>query len=100
VTCQTDGVASTVYGQEDQSAQLKRNIMRVDIYRRPEYGRKFSFLAVPETRNIPDEATNTDWQLVAVAVEVPDDADLPGDYDIDHVNRQIAEKSYAVTAPH
>lgn len=74
--------------------------MRVDIYRRPEHGGKFSYLAVPETRNIPGEATNTDWQLEAIAVEVPDDADQLSDYDIDHLNQQIAEKGYAVTALH
>jgi hypothetical protein len=74
--------------------------MRVDIYRRPEHGGKFSYLAVPETRNIPDEATNTDWQVEAVAVEVPDEADQLTDYDIEHLNQQIAEKGYAVTALH
>ena len=72
--------------------------MRLDIYRRAEHDGKFSYLAVPETRNIPEEATKTDWQVEAKAVEVEDDAEHLEDYMIDHVTTQIAEKGYAVTA--
>ena len=72
--------------------------MRLDIYRRAEAGGKFSYLAVPETRNIPEEATSTDWQVEARAVEVDDDAEQLNDYAIDHVSQQIAEKGYAVTS--
>jgi hypothetical protein len=72
--------------------------MRLDIYRRPERGGTFSYLAVPESRNIPEEATNTDWQVEARAVEIDDEADRIPDYDIEHLNEQIAEKGYAVTA--
>jgi hypothetical protein len=74
--------------------------MRLDIYRRAENDGKFSYLAVPETRNIPEEATNTDWQVEARAVEVEDNAEHLADYSIDHVSTQIAEKGYAVTALH
>lgn len=74
--------------------------MRLDIYRRAETGGKFSYLAVPETRNIPEEATNTDWQVEARAVEVEDDAENLENYSIKHVSEQIAEKGYAVTALH
>lgn len=74
--------------------------MRLDIYRRAENDGKFSYLAVPETRNIPEEATNTDWQVEARAVEVEDDAEHLEHYSIDHVSEQIAEKGYAVTALH
>lgn len=72
--------------------------MRLDIYRRAEHDGKFSYLAVPETRNIPEEATNTDWQVEAKAVEVEDNAEHLEDYMIDHVSQQIAERGYAVTA--
>jgi hypothetical protein len=72
--------------------------MRLDIYRRPENNGKFSYLAVPEARNIPEEATNTDWQLEARAIEVDDNADGIADYAIDNLNGQIAEKGYAVTS--
>ena len=74
--------------------------MRLDIYRRAESGGKFSYLAVPQDRNIPNEATNTDWQVEARALEVADEADQIPDYDIEHLSAQIAEKGYAVTALH
>ncbi|MFK3737724.1 DUF6139 family protein [Massilia sp. TN1-12] len=72
--------------------------MRLDIYRRAETDGKFSYLAVPETRNIPEEATNTDWEVEARAVEVADDAERIEDYDIDNLNGQLSEKGYAVTS--
>ncbi|WP_426197053.1 DUF6139 family protein [Massilia sp. DWR3-1-1] len=72
--------------------------MRLDIYRRAEHDGKFSYLAVPETRNIPEEATNTDWEVEAKAVELDDTADQLATYHLDHVAAQIAEKGYAVTA--
>jgi poly-beta-hydroxyalkanoate depolymerase len=74
--------------------------MRLDIYRRAENGGKFSYLAVPETLNIPEEVTSTDWQVEARAVEVDDHAADLKNYSIDHVSEQIAEKGYAVTSLH
>ena len=74
--------------------------MRLDIYRRPETDGKFSFLAVPEEQQIPEEATNTDWVIEARAVEVQDEADRLPDYEIDRLNEQLAEKGYAMTALH
>jgi hypothetical protein len=74
--------------------------MRLDIYRRAETDGKFSYLAVPEERNIPNEAINTDWQMEARALEVEDEADSIPVYDIEHLAQQIAEKGYAVTALH
>ena len=72
--------------------------MRLDIYRRAENDGKFSYLAVPETRNIPEEATNTDWEVEARAFEIDDDAEQLPDYAIDNLNGQLAEKGYAMTA--
>jgi len=72
--------------------------MRLDIYRRAEQDGKFSYLAVPETLNIPQEATNTDWEVEARAVEVDDDAEQIEDYDIQNLNGQLSEKGYAVTS--
>jgi hypothetical protein len=72
--------------------------MRLDIYRRAEHDGKFSYLAVPETRNIPEEATNTDWEVEARAVEVADDAENVEGYDIDNLSGQLSEKGYAVTS--
>lgn len=72
--------------------------MRLDIYRRAEHDGKFSYLAVPEARNIPEEATNTDWEIEARAFEVDDGADTIPDFDIEHLGNQIAEKGYAMTS--
>jgi hypothetical protein len=72
--------------------------MRLDIYRRAENNGRFSYLAVPEARNIPEEATNTDWEVEARAYEIEDDADTLPDYDIGNLSGQIAEKGYAVTS--
>lgn len=74
--------------------------MRLDIYRRPETDGKFSFLAVPEEQQIPEEATSTDWVIEARAVEVQDEANRLPDYEIDRLNEQLAEKGYAMTALH
>ncbi|NHZ32855.1 MULTISPECIES: DUF6139 family protein [Massilia] len=72
--------------------------MRLDIYRRAEHDGKYSYLAVPQDRNIPNEATNTDWEVEARAFEIADEDDRLPDYAIEHLNEQIAEKGYAVTA--
>jgi hypothetical protein len=71
--------------------------MRLDIYRRAEQGGRYSYLVVPETRHIPQEATNTDWEIEARAVEVDDDADELPEYEIDTLNQQLQEKGYAMT---
>lgn len=72
--------------------------MRLDIYRRAEHDGKFSYLAVPEAKNIPEEATNTDWEIEARAFEVDDNAEQLPDFDIDNLSGQIAEKGYAMTS--
>ena len=72
--------------------------MRLDIYRRAEHDGKFTYLVVPETKNIPEEATNTDWEVEARAVEVDDNAAELPDYQIQNVSGQLAEKGYAVTS--
>ena len=74
--------------------------MRLDIYRRAENDGKYSYLAVPESKNIPEEATNTDWEVEARAFEIDDEADQLPDYAIEHISDQIAEKGYAMTALH
>lgn len=74
--------------------------MRLDIYRRPETDGTFSYLAVPEQQEIPQEATNTDWVVEAQAIEVRDEDESLPDYDIEHLNEQLAEKGYAMTALH
>ena len=71
--------------------------MRVDIYRRPETAGRFSYLAVPEGREIPAEATNTDWQADLRGMEVGQEAELLHDYGMPAAAAQMREKGYAIT---
>lgn len=71
--------------------------MRVDIYRRNEHNGIFSYLAVPEGKPIPQEATNTDWQPEVRALEVDEQADALPAYHIEQTARQISAKGYAIT---
>jgi hypothetical protein len=72
--------------------------MRVDIYRRAESGHRYSYLAVPEGRVIPEEATNTDWETEARGLEGGADAEQLGKYAIAGLEQQISEKGYAITS--
>jgi hypothetical protein len=76
----------------------KENVMRVDIYCRDEAKGKHSYLAVPEGKPIPEEATNTDWHPEAQRVEVDDDSDALPRYHIVHPLEQIGAKGYAITS--
>jgi len=71
--------------------------MRVDIYRRAEADGKFSHLAVPEGKPIPQEAINTDWQDEASAREMDEASKRWDEYGIEQPARQIREKGYAIT---
>ena len=71
--------------------------MRIDIYRRAEHNGVFSYLAVPEGKTIPDEATNTDWLPEQQAYDLGEStADLTK-YHIEHPLEQISAKGYAIT---
>ena len=72
--------------------------MRLDLYRRPEAGGKYSYLAVLEGKPIPEEATNTDWQILAQGLDVSDEEDAMPDYAIEQPFQQIGSKGYAITS--
>lgn len=72
--------------------------MRVDIYRRAEHKGMFSYLAVPEGKRIPEEATNTDWEVEAERVEVDEGDDALPRYHIATPLAQISAKGYAITS--
>lgn len=72
--------------------------MRVDIYRRPENGGHFSYLAVPEGKLIPEEVINTDWEQADRSVDVDDNARHLADFAIDDPITQIRSKGYAITS--
>lgn len=72
--------------------------MRLDLYRRPETDGKYSYLAVLEGKPIPEEAINTDWQLMVQGVDVSDEQDDMPDYAIERPFQQIGSKGYAITS--
>lgn len=72
--------------------------MRVDIYRRAEADRQFSYLAVPEGRPIPQEAINIDWESQGPALEMGEDAASLNEYGMPEPGKQITEKGYAITS--
>ncbi|MDP1567667.1 MAG: DUF6139 family protein [Polaromonas sp.] len=72
--------------------------MRVDIYRRAESGHRYSYLAVPEGRVIPEEATNTDWETEVRGLEGGAQAEQMDKYAIAGLEQQISEKGYAITS--
>ncbi|RJG02796.1 hypothetical protein D3878_15415 [Noviherbaspirillum sedimenti] len=72
--------------------------MRVDIYRRPEWGGQFSYLAVPEGSVIPGEATNVDWEAAERSVDLEDSVERLPQFSIDDPIEQITSKGYAITS--
>lgn len=72
--------------------------MRVDIYRRSENGGRFTYLAVPEGKLIPDEATNIDWEAAERSVDLEDSAERLPQFSIDAPLEQISAKGYAITS--
>ncbi len=71
--------------------------MRVDIFKREEPNGFFSYLLVPEGRNIPGEATNTDWLAEARGVDIDLDEESLDDLSIIYPGRQIQAKGYAIS---
>ncbi len=74
--------------------------MIVDLYRREESGNKYSYLAVPTGKLLPEEVTGTDWQVHTTEVDL-DDLDehehpIPT-LAVDDIVKQINEKRYAIT---
>lgn len=72
--------------------------MRLDIYRRPENGGRYSYLAVPEGRRIPDEANAVDWETEHKSLDCAEDDAALERYMIDRPTQQIQDKGYAITS--
>ncbi len=72
--------------------------MRVDLYRRPESGDKYSYLLVLGGKPIPEEANNTEWEIAAAGIDVSDEREVLPEYAIEQPFRQIGDKGYAITS--
>ena len=72
--------------------------MRLDLYRRPEAGGRYSYLVVPEGKPIPEEANSIDWQLAGSGVEMSDENRPAREYQIDEAFTQLERKGYAITS--
>lgn len=73
-------------------------MMRLDIYKRPENGGQYSYLAVPEGKQIPDEAINIDWQSAQRSVDFDENQDQLNAFKIADPLEQISSKGYAITS--
>ncbi len=72
--------------------------MRLDLYRRPEAGGRYSYLVVPEGRAIPEEANSIDLQLAGEGIEISDEQQTLDDFSIEHPFSQLDSKGYAITS--
>jgi hypothetical protein len=70
--------------------------MKVDVYRRPENQGNYSYLAVPEGRPIPNEATNVDWETAHHNVDLDDRHEPVEGLSADDAMQQISAKGYAM----
>ncbi|WP_025917468.1 DUF6139 family protein [Herminiimonas sp. CN] len=71
--------------------------MKVDIYKRIESPNLTSYLAVPQGKPLPAEATNTDWQADERNIDLEEDTGPLFDLELADALAQIGEKGYAIT---
>lgn len=72
--------------------------MKVDVYKRPEHEGNYSYLAVPEGRPIPEEATNTDWETAENNIDLDDDNEPVHGLSAHNALEQISAKGYAISS--
>jgi len=72
--------------------------MKVDVYKRPEQEGIYSYLAVPEGRPIPEEATNIDWETDQSNIDLDPDNELLEGLSAQDALRQIDIKGYAISS--
>ncbi|SNS15452.1 hypothetical protein SAMN06265795_101273 [Noviherbaspirillum humi] len=71
--------------------------MKVDVYKRPENAGNYSYLAVPEGRPIPEEATNIDWETAEQNIDLDEDNETVLGLDARDALEQIGAKGYAIS---
>lgn len=72
--------------------------MKVDVYKRPEREGLYSYLAVPEGRPIPDEATNIDWETAENSIDLDENNEPVHGLSADDALSQISAKGYAISS--
>ncbi|MGV8893985.1 MAG: DUF6139 family protein [Burkholderiaceae bacterium] len=71
--------------------------MKVDIYQRMESQNRTSYLAVPQGKPLPQEVTNTDWQVAERNIDLENDTSRVFNLTLDDALAQIDAKGYAIT---
>ncbi|MCP1573081.1 hypothetical protein RB25_11065 [Herbaspirillum rubrisubalbicans] len=71
--------------------------MKVDVYKRPDGDGLFSYLVLPHEEALPDEVTNTDWQIHEQNVDFERDGKRHFTLEAEDAFMQIGEKGYAIT---
>jgi hypothetical protein len=79
-------------------SSLTEVTMKVDLFRRPEAGGQYSYLAVPQGRLIPQEATNTDWETLQPDIDLERQDEKQTGLYADDATEQIDEKGYAISS--
>lgn len=72
--------------------------MRVNVFRRADQDGNYSYLAIPEGRVIPAEATSSDWEADSWGIEVSEETDYLEEFSIAQPAQQIMSKGYAITS--
>ena len=72
--------------------------MKVDVYKRPEKEGMYSYLAVPEGRPIPHEATNIDWETAENNIDLDQDHEPVHGLSAENAFEQITAKGYAISS--
>jgi hypothetical protein len=72
--------------------------MKVDVYKRPEKEGIYSYLAVPEGRPIPNEATNIDWETAECNIDLDENHEPLLGFRAQDAFEQINEKGYAISS--
>lgn len=73
--------------------------MKVDVYKRPEQEGFYSYLAVPQGRPIPEEATNIDWETAEHNIDLdPSHEPAMLGLSADDALHQIDVKGYAISS--
>lgn len=72
--------------------------MKVDVYKRPDQGGLYSYLAVPEGRPIPNEATNIDWETAEHNIDLDPNNETVLGLSAEDALAQISAKGYAISS--